>query len=189
MNDAAYFEGRRAERAAANPYTPWTEEWAAWERGRRDELEEFGPFRGALLWALIAALAFALLPLSARAADFAVNPMQVRFEPGQRAAEIRIQNFDDKIVRFQVTASDCDGAVCTAATRDLVFFPRALELAPGASRIVRVGVRSLSPHERRFAVQLRQVELADEPVDGKASGARIRMLLNVHVGVIVPPAR
>lgn len=142
--------------------------------------------------ASIAALVMAAAS-TAHAADFSVLPMRLAFEPGQRTAEIRIKNHDAKPVRFQVAATDCDSAgdICTAASRALLAYPRALELAPDEARIVRVGVRGLSAVPRKFAVQIREVRLAEQPQpvnDGGKPGARIDFLVNIFVGVTVPGA-
>jgi P pilus assembly chaperone PapD len=132
------------------------------------------------------ALLALLLPGIAAAGDFAINPMRVDFAPGQRAAEIKVQNFDKVAVRFRVRASDCEGAICTAPTNELLYFPRALEIQPGEARIVRVGLRSFTPSARRFAVQLQQVDISEA---AEAAGAHVQLLLNIEVGVTVPGAR
>jgi fimbrial chaperone protein len=140
---------------------------------------------------LLGALA-AATPAS-QAADFSVSPMIVEFERGVRSAEIEVRNLDQQPIRFQVRGVDWSqdetGKNIYTDSQSLIWFPRALELAPGESRIIRVGVRATpASQEQAYTVFLQEVALGEAQA-GKAGGAQIRLLLSVAVPVFVPPVK
>lgn len=143
---------------------------------------------GALLLAVLAVLA-----RGSQAADFSVSPMIVELERGARSAEIQVQNLDQQPIRFQVIGMDWSqdesGKNLYADSKSLIWFPRALELAPGESRIIRLGVRATpAAQEQAYTVFLQEVALGGAPGE-KAAGAQVRLLLSVSVPVFVPPAK
>ena len=140
---------------------------------------------------LLAALAVAVR--GSQAADFSVSPMILEFERGVRSAEIEVRNLDQQPIRFQVRGADWSqdesGKNVYADSQSLIWFPRALELAPGESRIIRVGVRATPAlQEQAYTVFLQEVALGGSPAE-KAGGAQVRLLLSVSVPVFVPPAK
>jgi len=156
------------------------------------------PGRGVFALRLLAigALLLAVLAVAVRgsqAADFSVSPMILELERGARSAEIQVQNLDQQPIRFQVRgvdwSQDESGKNVYADSQSLIWFPRALELAPGESRIIRVGVRATPAlQEQAYTVFLQEVALGGAPAE-KAGGAQIRLLLSVSVPVFVPPAK
>lgn len=138
-------------------------------------------------------VAIAVAARGSQAADFSVTPMILELERGARSAEIQVRNLDQQPIRFQVLGMDWSqdesGKNNYAASQSLIWFPRALELAPGESRIIRVGVRATPAlQEQAYTVFLQEVALGGLPAE-KAAGAQIRLLLNVSVPVFVPPAK
>src|SRR4249920_3478180 len=93
-------------------------------------------------WLVVVALVVFAEPTSA--AEFTINPLQVRLERTSRASEIVVRNDDSAPLRMQVQAmswrQDADGKDQYEAADDLLYFPRAMEIPPGDSRIIRVGV-------------------------------------------------
>lgn len=143
---------------------------------------------GALLLGVLAATA----PAS-QAADFSVSPMIVEFPRGVRSGEIQVRNLDKQPVRFQVRGADWSqdetGKNIYVDSRSLIWFPRALELAPGETRIIRVGVRATpAAQEQAFTIFLKEVVLGESPA-AKAGGAQVRLLLSISVPVFVPPVK
>jgi fimbrial chaperone protein len=143
---------------------------------------------GALLLGALAATAPTL-----QAADFSVSPMILEFERGVRSGEIQVRNLDQQPIRFQVRGADWSqdgsGQNVYADSRSLIWFPRALELAPGESRIIRVGVRATpATKEQAYTLFLQEVALGGAPT-GKAGGAQIRLLLSISVPVFIPPVK
>jgi fimbrial chaperone protein len=128
-----------------------------------------------------------------QAADFSVSPMIVEFERGVRSAEIEVRNLDQQPIRFQVRGTDWrqdeSGKNVYTDSNTLIWFPRALELAPGESRIIRVGVRATpAAQEQAYTLILQEVALGGQPTS-KSGGAQIRVLLSISVPVFVPPAK
>lgn len=137
--------------------------------------------------------AFASVTPLARAADFSVSPMIVEFQRGVRSAEIQVRNLDRQPIRFQIRGTDWSqdesGKNLYSDSKSLIWFPRALELSPGESRIIRVGVRAMpAMQEQTYTVFLQEVVLGGEQA-AKSGGAQIRLLLNISVPIFVPPAK
>ena len=125
------------------------------------------------------------------AADFSVSPMIVEMQRGVRSAEIQVRNLDQQPIRFQVRGADWSqdesGKSIYTDSRSLIWFPRALELAPGEVRIIRVGVRALpATQEQAYTIFLSEVALGGQQA-GKGGGAHVRLLLSVSIPVFVPP--
>jgi len=137
--------------------------------------------------------ALAVTVRGSQAADFSVSPMILEFERGVRSAEIQVRNLDQQPIRFQVRGADWSqdesGKNVYVDSQSLIWFPRALELAPGESRIIRVGVRATPAlQEQAYTVFLEEVALGGSQAE-KAGGAQIRLLLSVSVPVFVPPVK
>ncbi|HEX9182675.1 MAG TPA: fimbria/pilus periplasmic chaperone [Burkholderiales bacterium] len=146
-----------------------------------------------LLTLAFLASALAVTGRHSRAADFSVSPMSLELERGVRSAEIEVRNLDQQRIRFQVRGTDWgqdeSGKNVYSDSHTLIWFPRALELAPGESRIIRVGVRATpAAQEQAYTVFLQEVALEESPSE-KPRGAQVRLLLSVAVPVFVPPAR
>jgi len=146
-----------------------------------------------VLFGALLSCALAVAPRGSRAADFSVSPMSLEFERGVRSAEIEVRNLDRQPVRFQIRGTDWSqdesGKNVYADSQSLIWFPRALELAPGESRIIRVGVRATpAAQEQAYTLFLQEVALDEMPAE-KPRGAQVRLLLSVAVPVFVPPAK
>lgn len=146
-------------------------------------------------WTGILALGCALVAAvsPSTAADFSVSPMVVELKPGARSAEIHVRNLDKQPIRFQIRGTDWSqdesGKNVYVDSKSLIWFPRAIELAPDESRIVRVGVRATpATKEQAYTVFLQEVTLSDAPI-GRTGGAQIRLLLSISVPVFVPPLK
>jgi fimbrial chaperone protein len=140
-----------------------------------------------LLGALVATVRGSL------AADFSVSPMILELERGVRSAEIEVRNLDQQPIRFQIRGADWSqdesGKNVYADSQSLIWFPRALELAPGESRIIRVGVRATpAAQEQAYTLFLQEVAVGELPAQ-KARGAQVRLLLSVSVPVFVQPVK
>jgi fimbrial chaperone protein len=130
-------------------------------------------------------------PWALAAGEFAIMPLRVSLDRANRAAEIVIRNDDKAPLRMQIEArawrQDAEGRDHYDATDGLIFFPRALEVPPGDSRIVRVGIRA-APVAREETYRL-FIEQLPPPEAAGASGATLRVLLRVGVPVFVAPAQ
>ena len=126
------------------------------------------------------------------AGEFAIVPLRVGLDRATRSAEVSVRNDDRAPLRMQLEAmawrQDADGKDRYEPTDGLIFFPRALEIPPGESRIVRIGVRA-APVSREETYRLFFEQL---PAPGQAApppGASLLVLLRVGVPVFVAPAQ
>ncbi len=138
---------------------------------------------------LALAAAFAAAP-PASGAEFSVSPIRVEFDRTTRTSSVNVRNDGDRPLRAQVTLSewtqDGDGRDVYSESKDLVFFPKLLNVDPGKEAVVRIGVRSL-PAAVEKAYRLYVEEMPDPSPEG---GARVNVRVRFGVGVFVqPPAK
>lgn len=133
-----------------------------------------------------------MLASTAAAGEFVINPLRVGLDRATRSAEVTIRNDDKTPLRMQVEAmswrQDAEGKDQYEATAGLIYFPRALEIPPGESRIVRVGIRA-APVTNEEAYRLFVEQLPPVSPDPPPAGATLRVLLRVGVPVFVAPAQ
>jgi fimbrial chaperone protein len=126
------------------------------------------------------------------AGEFTILPLRVELDRANRATEVVIRNDDKSPLRMQAQAmtwrQDAEGRDVYEPADTLIFFPRALEIPPGDSRIVRVGVRA-TPVSREETYRLFLEELPPPMTDSAPRGASVRILLRVGVPVFVAPAQ
>jgi fimbrial chaperone protein len=143
------------------------------------------------IWFVLGTLV-ALVRVS-EAAEFTINPLQVYLERTSRASEIVVRNDDSAPLRMQVQAmswrQDANGQDQYEPADDLLYFPRAMEIPPGDSRVVRVGVKA-APVAREDAYRVFIEELPPAvPVSAGPPGTSLQVLLRVGVPVFVAPAQ
>ena len=126
------------------------------------------------------------------AGEFAIIPLRVALDRANRAAEVAVRNDDTAPLRMQIEAmawrQDADGKDQYEPAEGLIYFPRTLEIPPGESRIVRVGIRA-APVNREETYRLFIEQLPPPAQDPAPSGATLRVLLRVGVPVFVAPAQ
>jgi fimbrial chaperone protein len=134
----------------------------------------------------------ALFAPPSQAGEFTILPLRVELDRVNRATEVVIRNDDKAPLRMQAQAmawrQNADGKDVYEPADGLIFFPRALEIPPGDSRIVRVGVRA-APVAQEEAYRLFLEELPPPSLDSAPSGASVRILLRIGVPVFVAPAQ
>jgi fimbrial chaperone protein len=147
------------------------------------------------LWRwLIAVMTLALsAAMPADAGEFVINPLRVTLDRVARASEVVVRNDDSAPLRMQVQAmrwtQDAQGVDHYEPAEDLLYFPRTMEIAPGESRVVRVGVRA-APVTREEAYRLFIEELPPaSPPEQQAQGTSLRIFLRIGVAVFVAPAK
>ncbi len=134
-----------------------------------------------------------LAPMCGAAGEFVINPLRVTLDRSTRASEVVVRNEDKTPLRMQVEAmtwtQDDAGADQYAPAEGLLFFPRTMEIPPGETRIVRVGVRA-APVTREEAYRLFIEELPPATAaEEVAQGTSLRVFLRVGVAVFVAPAQ
>ena len=142
-------------------------------------------------WLVLVALV-ALSPVT-KAAEFTINPLQVHLDRTSRASEILVRNDDSAPLRMQVQAmswrQDADGRDQYEPADGLLYFPRAMEIPPGDSRIIRVGVKA-APVAGEDAYRVFVEELPPAvPASVAPSGTSLQVLLRVGVPVFVAPVQ
>ena len=143
-------------------------------------------------FALLLGVALSTLASTAAAGEFVINPLRVGLDRGNRAAEVSIRNDDRAPLRMQVEAmswrQDAAGKDRYEPADGLVYFPRVLEIPPGETRIVRVGVRA-APVTSEETYRLFIEQLPPASPEPPPAGATLRVLLRVGVPVFVAPAQ
>lgn len=147
--------------------------------------------RGTLVlgWLAVTLLASAL----AAAGEFVINPLRVALDRTARASEVVVRNDDTTPLRMQVQAmtwtQNAEGVDQYEPAESLLYFPRTMEIPPGESRIVRVGVRA-APVTREDTYRLFIEELPPPSVaEEQEQGTSLRVFLRVGVAVFVAPAK
>lgn len=135
--------------------------------------------------------AFLLSALSGRAATFSVDPISVSLGKGDSSASVAITNESTEKLRLQITGfaweQSPSGEMKLSPTDDLVFFPQLLQLDPGETRRVRIGVTSeQGPVEKTFRVFMEELPSLESIVAPKQNAITIRM--KVGIPVFVSPA-
>lgn len=146
--------------------------------------------RQALCWVLAGA---ALASSAALAGEFAILPLRIELSAQQRAAQLVIRNDDRSPLRMQLRAmrwrQDETGRDVFEPTEDLVYFPRAVEVPAGESRIVRLGIRAAAGSvEDSYRLFVTELPPADPDANARA-GATVQVVLEVGVPVFVAPLR
>ena len=134
---------------------------------------------------LLAALLW--LPLMAVAGSLRVGPTRLDLSPGHPVAVLEVQNTGDAATLAQLDTfawTQAGAGDLLEPTTDLVTTPLVLNLAPGETRYVRVGLRERTrlPAERSYRLFVREVA----PTFLAESG--LRFALRVGVPVFVLPA-
>jgi len=126
------------------------------------------------------------------AGEFSIVPLRVDLDRGSRSAEVTIRNGDSAPLRMQVEAmswhQDAEGSDRYEAADGLIYFPRVLEIPPGESRLVRVGIRA-APVTREDAYRLFIEQLPPPSIEPAPTGTTVRVLLRIGVPVFVAPAQ
>ena len=145
------------------------------------------PFPRAVLLALAG-----LAALAARAADLTIMPVAVQLDAAHDRTTVRVSNTGRAPVVLQADAigwSRTNGVDQDSATDDLIVNPPVFTVAPGATQIVRVGLRRNSPadHESTYRMVLREVPSPTDSADATVQG-EVRVLVALRVPVYVAPA-
>lgn len=119
------------------------------------------------------------------AGDFQASPVRVFLGDGARAGMITLTNRGDSVVRLKLSGFSWDepptGEPTLTPTEALVLFPSLIELGPGQTRRVRVGVSTRdSGREETYRVIVE--ELPDHGAPRK-NGISIRMRMSIPIFV------
>jgi fimbrial chaperone protein len=141
----------------------------------------------------LAALGLGLVPGPSvvLAQTFQVTPVQVELTRRERAAVVTIHNVGSEPMRLQASAfewrQDRRGEAILARTKDVVFFPSLLTVAPGAKRNIRVAAAEGAPFgdvERTYRMFIEQL-----PGGGATAESTVRVLTRVGIPVYLEPPK
>jgi fimbrial chaperone protein len=126
-----------------------------------------------------------LVTTPARAGNYGVSPLDIRFSPQTRSAVLTVTSEDTKPVTLRLRAmrwtQDSDGRDSYEEANDLVFHPKRIELKPGEKRIVRVGISEApAAGERAWRLYLEELAPPQEPGGG---ATRLAVLVNIGVPI------
>jgi fimbrial chaperone protein len=143
-----------------------------------------GKFSQALRWGL----AFVATSFSvAHAGSFTVNPVRITLSATQAVAAITVKNdaADPTVIQLDTSSwTQHEGQDALVATSDVLATPPIITVPPGASRIIRVGLRRAPDpqHELTYRLFLREVP-PPEPI-----AQALRVALSLSIPVFVVPA-
>jgi P pilus assembly chaperone PapD len=145
---------------------------------------------------VMAVIAGAVISMAvpARAANFAVTPMDVRLGRGERSQMIVISNHDNVPLRFQLDAYKWDerpdGQMVLTPTDDVIFFPQLFDLPPHGTQNIRVGtVAPAVDSEKTYRLVMHQLKSfeAPRPAGNIERVTVIDVLTNLRIPVFVEP--
>lgn len=119
------------------------------------------------------------------ASNFSVEPVRVILDVQHRTERMTVKNESDRpltvlIKAYRWTQAEA-GKDHYVETEDLIIFPRALTLAAGEERFVRVGLATPpGPKEQAFRIYMEEQPVHDEQAP-KVATARILMRLGIPV--------
>lgn len=138
---------------------------------------------------LLGLLLLASGAMTAHAAEFTISPLRIGLDRENRTSQFEIRNGAQQPLRLQLQAmswtQDAKGEDHYSESDGLMFFPKALEIPAGESRIIRLGVKAV-PVTQEDTYRL-YVEELPGPVQPAAPGARVRVSLRIGVPVFVAP--
>lgn len=125
----------------------------------------------------------------ASAAEFVISPLQVTLSRAAKSAQIEVRNVDTQPLRVELQAmawsQDAEGNDHYVDSDGLLYFPRAMEIPAGGTRIVRLAARvPAAGVEDTYRLFIAELPRPDEAGGGSAS---VRVLLRVGVAVFVHP--
>lgn len=140
---------------------------------------------------VLLALLLTLLP-AAQAADIGLMPVVLNLGAGHDRGTVHVHNRGKEAVTLQADAGRWTreaGADVDAPSADLIVNPPLFALAPGATQIVRVGLRGAAPAAEAAAYRLvlREVPTATDTT-ALISGS-VRVLVSFRLPVYVAPTQ
>jgi fimbrial chaperone protein len=124
---------------------------------------------------------------AARAGSFTVNPVRITLSATQSVAAITLKNVGTEPTVVQLETSSWDqheGQDVLASTTEVLATPPIVTVPPGASRIIRVGLRRPADPRRELTYRLFLREIP--PPEPISQGLRVALLLSIPVFVVPP---
>ena len=141
-----------------------------------------------LLFPIVTALIIA--PAPASASNFTVTPTEINLSGSATSALVTLTNASKQPLRFEITlfawSEDERGKMNLAASTDVTYFPKLVELAAGATRNIRVGINAgvARDVERSFRLFIEEL-----PNQSGATPNAVAIRTKVGIPVFVRPAK
>jgi fimbrial chaperone protein len=141
-----------------------------------------GSYRQALL-----GLAFFICMSVAHAGSFIVNPVRLTLSANKTVDAVTVKNVGSEPTVIQLETSNWaqhDGKDSLESTNEILATPPIITIPPGASRIVRIGLRRPPDpqHELTYRLFLREIP----PPEPLAQSLRVALLISMPVFVVPP---
>ena len=138
----------------------------------------------------VAIVALLLAPQVASASNFTVTPTEVNLSTSATSALVTLRNGSKLPLRFEITlvswSEDEHGKMTLTPSSDVTFFPKLVELTPGASRNIRIGINAGTARDVEQSFRLFVEELPDQ--SAPAANA-VALRTRVGIPVFVRPAK
>ena len=124
---------------------------------------------------------------TANAGSFTVNPVRLTLSATQTVAAVTIKNVGSEATVVQLETSSWtqhEGQDALASTDEILATPPIITVPPGASRIIRVGLRRAPDPQRELTYRLFLREVP--PPEPIAQGLRVALLISMPVFVVPP---
>lgn len=124
----------------------------------------------------------------ARASTFSVDPIEVQLNRTNASATVAITNQSNEKLRLQISGfsweQTASGEMKLSPTEDLVFFPQLLELDPGETRRIRVGVTAdQAATEKTYRMFMEELPSLASVIAPKTNAVTLRMKIGIPVFV------
>src|SRR3954451_19264372 len=138
----------------------------------------------------VAIAALLLAPRAVTASNFTVSPTEVNLSTSATSALITLRNESKVPLRFEVTlvswSEDEHGKMTLTPSSDVTFFPKLIELAPGASRNIRIGIAAGTARDVEQSFRLFVEEL---PNQSATAANAVALRTKIGIPVFVRPAK
>ncbi len=135
----------------------------------------------------ILAILWAVWSAQAAAGTLQVNPVLVAVDTDRRTASITVTNADPNRVTIRVHALSWRqpaGEDICEETSDVIVSPPIFSVAPGASQVIRVGLRNPAAAHKAYRLIIEEV-----PEASPGAGIRIALRLNLPFFAMIQPGQ
>lgn len=141
-----------------------------------------------LLFALSVAFLFQACPVFAYSGNWAISPVTIELEHKVRSTVVTIYNRGQGVGEFEVKVTEWTqnetGVDIQAPSKDIIYFPRFLKVAPNESRIIRIASRTPAVrNEKTYRLIVTELPEKTKP---KATGVRFQFQFAIPLFVTPP---
>jgi len=141
-----------------------------------------------LLFAAVAGLLFQAAPALAYSGKWAISPVTIELDHKARSAVVTVYNQGEGAGDFEVKVTEWSqndrGADVQSPTKDIIYFPRFLKIAPNESRVIRIAARTPAVRKEK-TYRLIVAELPERSAP-KATGVSFQFQFAIPFFVLPP---